>query len=253
MPIPRVIPCLLLDDDGMVKTVRFEDPRYVGDPVNVINLFNRFEVDEISLLDIRATVEGREPSYDLIEHLASECWVPLSYGGGIGHIEQIRRILSLGVEKVVIGRAAASDPAFISAAASIFGSQAVIVSVDVRRRGSRYEVFVESGRRGTGITHEDYARRAEALGAGELLLNAVDRDGVMAGYDLDLIRSVSAAVTIPVIACGGAGERTDLRLALDAGASAVAAGSLFVYRGRERGVLVNFPERPALEALLVGR
>lgn len=248
-----MIPCLLLEDDGLVKTVRYGDPRYVGDPVNVINLFNRFEVDEITLLDIRATVDGREPPYELIEHLASECWVPLAYGGGIRGTAEIRRILSLGVEKVVLGTAAAVDPNLISGAAGVFGNQAVIVSVDVRRQRSAYEVFVESGRRGTGKAPEAYARQAEELGAGELLLNAIDQDGVMKGYDLDLIRRVAEAVTIPVIACGGAGERADLPLALRAGASAVAAGSLFVYRGRERGVLVNFPERPALEALLVGR
>ncbi len=235
----------------MVKTVKYADPRYVGDPVNVINLFNRFEVDEITLLDIRATVDGREPPYELIEHLASECWVPLAYGGGVRSTDEIRRILSLGVEKVVIGKAAASDPDLVSEAAAIFGSQAIIVSVDVRRRRAGYEVFVESGRRGTGLAPEAYARRAEALGAGELLLNAIDQDGVMAGYDLELIRQITEAVAIPVIACGGAGERGDLALALGAGASAVAAGSLFVYRGRERGVLVNFPERPALEALLL--
>lgn len=236
----------------MVKTVRFEDPRYVGDPVNVINLFNRFEVDEIALLDIRATVDGREPPYELIEHLASECWVPLSYGGGISGVEEVRRILSLGVEKVVIGTAAATDADLVTEAAAIFGSQAVIVSVDVRHGRHGYEVFVESGRRGLRSKPEEYARRAEGLGAGELLLNAIDRDGTMKGYDLDLIRRVSEAVTIPVIACGGAGERDDLPLPIRAGASAVAAGSLFVYRGRERGVLVNFPERPTLEALFTG-
>jgi imidazole glycerol-phosphate synthase subunit HisF len=236
----------------MVKTVRYENPRYVGDPVNVINLFNRFEVDEITLLDIRATVDGRKPPYELIEHLASECWVPLAYGGGVRSTDEIRRILSLGVEKVVIGSACVTNPRLISDAAAIFGSQAVIVSIDVRRRRTDYEVFIESGRRGTGTSPEAYGRQAEALGAGELLLNAIDQDGVMAGYDLELIRRVSASVTVPVIACGGAGERADLPRALGAGASAVAAGSLFVYRGRERGVLVNFPERPALEALLTG-
>jgi len=234
----------------MVKTVRYSDPRYVGDPVNVINLFNRFEVDEIALLDIRATVNGVDPSYSLIEELASECWVPLAYGGGIQDLEQIRRILKLGVEKIVIGTAAADSPALVRAAADTFGSQAVVVSIDVRHTRGGYVVCVESARRSVGLEPVAYAQRAAAMGAGEILLNAVDRDGTMEGYDLALIEAVSRAVDVPVIACGGAGDRADLAGPLLRGASAVAAGSLFVYRGKERGVLINFPERDALEAML---
>jgi cyclase len=250
--IPRVIPCLLLDEDGMVKTVRFDSPTYLGDPINVVNLFNRFEVDEIVLLDIRATVEDRTPDTGLIEELASECWVPLTYGGGIRDIEQARAILAAGVEKIVLGTAAADKPELIRDAVGEFGAQAVVVSVDVRpARGGGYQVFVESGRRGLGTGPSAYARRAQDLGAGEIFLNAIDRDGTMAGYDTDLIRDVAAAVSVPVIACGGAGERADLAKAIKVGgASAVAAGSIFVYQGRERGVLINFPERRQLEALL---
>jgi cyclase len=250
--IPRVIPCLLLGEDGMVKTVRFDSPTYLGDPINVVNLFNRFEVDEIVLLDIRATVEDRKPDTGLIEELASECWVPLTYGGGIRDIEQARAILAAGVEKIVLGTAAADKPELIRDAVGEFGAQAVVVSVDVRpSRGGAYQVFVESGRRGLGIDPAGYARRAQDLGAGEIFLNAIDRDGTMAGFDTDLIRDVAAAVSVPVIACGGAGERADLAEAIKVGgASAVAAGSIFVYQGRERGVLINFPERGQLEALL---
>jgi cyclase len=250
--IPRVIPCLLLDEDGMVKTVRFDSPTYLGDPINVVNLFNRFEVDEIVLLDIRATVEDRIPDVGLIEELASECWVPLTYGGGIRDIEQARSILAAGVEKIVLGTAAADRPDLIRDAVGEFGAQAVVVSVDVRPgRGGAYEVFVESGRRGLGIDPAAYARRAQELGAGEIFLNAIDRDGTMAGYDTDLIQVVAASVSVPVIACGGAGERAHLADAIKVGgASAVAAGSIFVYQGRERGVLINFPERGQLETLL---
>jgi cyclase len=246
-----VIPCLLLDDDGMVKTVQFKAPDYLGDPVNIVNLFNRFEVDEIALLDIRATTEGRRPPFELIDRLASECWVPLSYGGGIRSFQDARTVFSCGVEKVVIGTAAADDPELVTTVAAQFGSQAVVVAIDVKagRRG-RYDVFVESGTRSVQSDPVAYARRAEALGAGEILLNAIHRDGTMSGYDLALIEQVSAAVGIPVIACGGAGSRGDIPGPVrQAGAAAVAAGSIFVYQGQERGVLVNFPERSQLEQM----
>lgn len=234
----------------MVKTIRFGDARYVGDPINVINLFNRFEVDEITLLDVRATLLGSPPPFELIERLAGECWVPLAYGGGITGLDQVRRILGSGVEKVVIGTAAADRPDVITETASVFGAQAVVVAVDVRRGRQGYEVCVASGTRPVSDDPAAYARRAEALGAGEILITSIDRDGTMEGYDLDLISTVAAAVRVPVIACGGAAQRADLPLPIRVGgASAVAAGSIFVYRGRERGVLVNFPERAQLEAL----
>jgi cyclase len=243
---------LLVDEDGMVKTIRYRDPDYLGDPINIINLFNRFEVDEIALLEISATRWKRPPPFELIERLASECWVPLSYGGGIRTVEDARRILGIGVEKIVLGTIAADDPGLISRAAATFGNQAVIVSIDARStRPGEYEVFVESGTRALGTDPVVAARRAEELGAGEILLNAIDRDGTMEGYDLELIRNVTEAVRIPVIACGGAGNRADLaRPIREAGAAAVAAGSLFVYQGVERGVLVNFPAREQLERLL---
>lgn len=248
-----MIPCLLLDDEAMVKTVRFEDSAYLGDPINVINLFNRFEVDEIALLDVRATVSGRPPPFELIERLAAECWVPLSYGGGITSLDDVRAVLSSGVEKVVLGAVAAARPELIGEAAGIFGSQAVIVAVDARRVGSGgYETFVESGRRGLGMDPAAYASFAASQGAGEILVTSIDRDGTMEGFDLELIGSVASAVDVPVIACGGAGERAHLTEPIRAGASAVAAGSLFVFRGRERGVLINFPDRPQLEALFAG-
>ena len=248
-PIPRVIPCLLLDDEAMVKTIGFEDSAYLGDPINVINLFNRFEVDEIALLDVRASVEGRPPPFELIERLAAECWVPLAYGGGIRTLGDVRTVLSSGVEKVILGTIAADRPALIGEAAAVFGAQAVVVAVDARRSGSGYEAYVESGRRALGVDPATYARRASDAGAGEILLTSIDRDGTMEGYDSELIGLVADAVDVPLIACGGAGDRADLPEPIRAGASAVAAGSLFVFRGRERGVLINFPDRPQLEAL----
>ncbi len=248
--IPRVIPCLLIEDEAMVKTVRFGSPTYLGDPVNVVNLFNRFEVDEIVLLDIGATPRGMAPAYELIAELAAECWVPLTYGGGVRDVESARRVLASGVEKVVIGTAAADDPGFVTLASGEFGAQAVVVAVDAVRRAGAYEVVVDHGLRGTGVDPRTYARRAEMLGAGEILLNAVDRDGTMSGFDLELIQAVTDSVSVPVVACGGAGTRGELAdPVVVAGAAAVAAGSIFVFRGPERGVLINFPERDQLEAL----
>jgi imidazole glycerol-phosphate synthase subunit HisF len=235
----------------MVKTVRFEEGAYLGDPVNVINLFNRFEVDEITLLDVRATVEDRPPAFDLIGNLAAECWVPLSYGGGIRTIDDVRRVLSSGVEKVVLGTVAADDPALVTEAARIFGTQAVIVAVDARRTSKGgYETYVASGTRPLGVDPGSYARLAANRGAGEILVTSIDRDGTMEGYDVELIGPVAEAVDIPVIACAGAGDRADLAIPIQAGASAVAAGSIFVFQGRERGVLINFPDRAYLEELL---
>jgi len=248
--IPRVIPTLLLDDEAFVKTMGYREPRYVGDPVNVINLFNRFEVDEIVLLDIGATTRQREPAFDLIGQLAAECWVPLAYGGGITTYGQARRILSLGVEKVVLGTAVDRHPGLLGEIAGTYGRQAVVASVDVRRDGSRFDVFVEHATRRVSRDAAAYAMRAVDLGAGEILLNSIDRDGAMSGYDLELIRAVTAAVSVPVVACGGAGERAHLPIPiLAAGAAAVGAGSLFVFQGRARGVVVNFPQRSELEVL----
>jgi imidazole glycerol-phosphate synthase subunit HisF len=239
-----------VQDEAMVKTVRFDDGVYLGDPINVINLFNRFEVDEITLLDVRATVEGHPPPFELVERLAAECWVPLSYGGGIRSIEDVRRVLTSGVEKVVLGTVAADDPQVVAEAARVFGSQAVIVAVDARRVApGSYETYVASGTRPLSIDPASYARLATSRGAGEILVTSIDRDGTMEGYDVELIRLVADAVDVPVIACGGAGDRGDIAIPIGAGASAVAAGSIFVFQGRDRGVLINFPERRQLEAM----
>lgn len=250
MQIPRVIPLLLLSDETFVKTSRFRDPRYVGDPLNVINLFNQFEVDEIVLLDIGATVGHREPQYDLINDLAAECWVPLAYGGGVRSVAQARRVLESGAEKVVLGAALADEPGVAVEIATVYGRQAVVGSVDVSPVGSDYAVFVESGRRQVTVGVEDYARRAVELGCGEILAHAIHRDGTMKGYDIDLVRRIVEAVPVPVIAAGGAGSRADLAAPIRAGAAAVAAGSIFVFSGAGGGVLVNFPARAELERIL---
>lgn len=252
MLIPRVIPCLLLSDGAMVKTRKFKKPGYVGDPINVVSLFNRFEVDEIALLDIRATVRRQPPDIELLAELAEECWVPLTYGGGVTDLRQIELIILSGVEKVVLNSAIADDMRLAEEAAKEFGSQAIVGAVDAGKRlWGGYDVYVESGRRNLGISPAERAHRLQSVGVGEILLNSITRDGERVGYDLKLIRSVTEAVDLPVIACGGAASRDQLaEPVLLAGASAAAAGSLFVHRGAERAVLVNFPERAELESLL---
>jgi cyclase len=252
MLIPRIIPCLLIENGAMVKTRRFGKRTYLGDPVNVINLFNRFEVDEIVLLDIGATAASRPPGIGLLRELAEECWVPFAYGGGITDLKQIEAIIFAGVEKVVIGAAAAKRMDLVADAARQFGSQAVVGSIDAKKRlWGGYDVRAANGKLSVGNDPAARARVFQDAGAGEILLQSIDRDGEMSGYDLDLIRRVTEAVDIPVVACGGASSRSDLIRPIQAGgASAAAAGSLFVFSGPERGVLINFPERHELESLL---
>jgi cyclase len=248
--IPRVIPSLLLSGRRLVKTRRFRDPTYVGDPVNAIRIFNEKEVDELVVLDIGAARERSGPNFALLADMASECFMPLAYGGGLETVDQMARVLSLGVEKVVLNSVAARTPAIVEAAAARFGSSSVVVSMDVRRpRFKGWRVFSHGGTLDTGSDPVAYSRRMEALGAGELLVNAVDRDGTMLGFDLELVRAVSSAVSIPVVAAGGAATVAHLKSAIDAGASAVTAGSMFVFQGPHRAVLITFPPRRELEAL----
>jgi cyclase len=246
-----VIPCLLVENGGMVKTRKFGKRTYLGDPVNVINLFNNFEVDEIVLLDIAASAQGKEPDFELVTTLAEECWVPLTYGGGISQVRQIEKLIRGGCEKVVLGTSIANDLRLVSEGARDFGNQAIVGSVDAKRRlFGGYETRVKNGSYRLNIPPAVRARQLEEAGAGEILLQSIDRDGEMNGYDLELIASVTAATDLPVVACGGARERTELAEPVkQAGASAAAAGSLFVFSGIERGVLINFPDRNFLESL----
>ncbi len=247
----RVIPCLLLRGWGLVKTVKFNHPSYVGDPINTVRIYNEKEVDELIFLDIEATPQQKSPPFKLISELAGECFMPFTYGGGIKSIEEIQRIFSLGVEKVAINSHAAENPGFIREAAKKFGSQSIVVSMDVKKTFlGKYRVCSSGGEKNTRASPVPYARRAEKLGAGEILLTSIDRDGTFDGYDLDLTRAVTEAVSIPVIACGGAGEIDDFgRVVKEAGASAAAAGSLVVYQGRQRAVLINFPSKSDLGRL----
>lgn len=248
---PRVIPALLLKGQGLVKTVRFKDPRYLGDPINIVRIFNDKEVDELIFLDITATPDQRRPAFELLGKITSECFMPLGYGGGIRSLDDVKMLLGLGVEKVILNTAAVERPELVSEVAAYAGSQAVVVSMDVKRSLlGKYEVFTHCGTKGTGLDPVRHAQEMERRGAGELFVNSIDRDGTMQGYDLDLVRRVAEAVDIPLVACGGAGKVEHLAEAIRAGASAAAAGSLFVFQGPLRGVLIRYPSREELSRLM---
>lgn len=247
---PRVIPCLLLHKGGLVKTVGFDKPKYVGDPLNAVRIFNEKEVDELMVLDIDATVEQREPDYALIRNLAAECRMPLSYGGGVRTVEQFERLVGLGVEKVAVSCAALEDPELVHAASLRVGRQSVAVVLDVRRRGDGWEVYTRRGRQASGRDVVAVAREAQARGAGEIVINSIDRDGAMKGYDLDLVRRVRAEVSVPMTVLGGAGSLADIdALVREFHLIGAAAGSLFVFKGVYRAVLINYPSRTDKDAL----
>jgi len=245
MAFTRIIPVLLIRGSGFVKTRRFKDPVYLGDCFNTVRLFNEKEADELIFLDITASPNNRPPPFDFLRELASECFMPIAYGGGIRNLEDMRRLFNAGFEKVSINTQAAKTPGLIRDAAREFGGQSIIVSIDVRRKlFGRYEAFVNGGRDGTGLDPISIARQAADLGAGEIMLTSIDRDGTLEGYDLDLIRCVADAVPIPLIACGGAGTQEHFRDAMyKGGASAVAGGSFFVFQGKHRAVLITYPAR----------
>lgn len=247
---PRVIPCLQIAGGELVKTRRFKDPLYLGDPINAVKIFNDLDCDELIVVDIRATLDKREPDYELIEELASEAFMPLAYGGGISSVEQVRRILSIGFEKIVISTAA-GEGKLVSAAAAIFGSQSIVVSVDVRKTLlGRREVWTRSGTRNTGLEPRAYAAQMESYGAGELFVQSIDLEGSRTGYDIALMKEISATVKIPVIACGGAGNLEDVNLLLKSSSiAAAAAGTMFVLHGKHNAPLISYPRPNEIAAL----
>ena len=237
----RVIPVLLLQGEGLVKTVNFKNPKYVGDAVNSVKIFNDKEVDELALIDITSLNDRTEPNFELLKDITSECFSPLSYGGKVRSVEQIRKILGIGVEKVIINTAALEDPEFLKRACMEFGSSTIVGSIDVKKDiFGRSRVHTSNGRRNTGRTPLEVIKQFEECGVGEILLNSIDRDGTRMGFDLEMINTLSKSVTIPVIACGGANDVDDFILALKNGASAVAAGSKFVFNGRHNAVLITY-------------
>lgn len=242
---------LLLKNGGLVKTTHFKNPVYVGDPINAVKIFNEKEVDELILLDITATNEKREPNYKKIEEIVSEAFMPIGYGGGINKLEQIEKLFKLGIEKIILNSVAHSNPNLIKQAAQIFGNQSIVVAIDVKKDLlSKHRIFTHSGGKAENIELISFLNMAENYGAGEILINSIDRDGTMKGYDVALIGKVSKNVSIPVIACGGAGNTSDFSAAIKTGASAVSAGSLFVFQGAFKAVLISYPKYSDLEKVL---
>ncbi len=247
----RITPCLLVHNNGLVKTVGFANPKYVGDPINAVKIFNEKEADELIVLDIDASVRSAAPNLQLIGHLAAECRMPLCYGGGIKTAEQARRIIGLGVEKVAISSAVIENPALIGQIAEAVGSQSVVVVCDVRVVGERYQVWTHNAKHNSGKSLEEVVRDAERLGAGEIVVNSVNNDGLMKGYDLVLARRVRELTRLPMTVLGGAGSLDDIgRLIEVCGVVGAAAGSLFVFKGQYRAVLINYPAQQVKDDLM---
>ncbi len=240
---PRVIPCLLVQDKGLVKTVQFKNPKYIGDPINAVRIFNEKESDELMVIDIDATSLNKEPDYKMIENLAAECRMPLCYGGGIKTAEQALRIFSLGVEKIAISSAAINTPGLVSEIADRVGSQSVVVVLDVKKKLiGGYELFTHNGKKATGKNPFEFAAKMDNLGAGDIVVNSIDQDGVMKGYDLVLIQKIRQSMTLPLTVLGGAGALQDIgNLIKEYGIIGAAAGSLFVFKGVYKAVLINYP------------
>lgn len=249
---PRIIPSLLIQDNGLVKTVNFKNPKYVGDPINAVRIFNEKEVDELSIFDIDATAKGLEPNYSLIERIANQSRMPLCYGGGVKTVEQAQRIFGLGIEKIALSSAVVQNPQLITEIAERVGSQSVIVVLDVKKKlFGGYEVYTHNGKKSTGINPFKFAEEAQRLGAGEIVINSIDQDGVMKGYDMGLIDKVREQISLPLTVLGGAGSLSDIKQVIDKhGIIGVAAGSLFVFKGVYKAVLINYPTFEEKEKLI---
>lgn len=248
---PRIIPCLLIHNKGLVKTTKFTDSKYVGDPINAVRIFNEKEVDELIVLDIDATVEGRGPNFELIAKLAAECRMPFCYGGGVTTAEEVRKLISLGVEKVAISASAINDPTLVTRVANDVGRQSIVVVLDVKRKIlGGYEVYTHNGKQSTGKSPEELAKLFQEMGAGEIVINSIDNDGTMKGYDFKLIERVWESTSVPLSVVGGAGSLDDIsRLVSRFNAIGAIAGSLFVFKGAYRAVLINYPNQIIKESL----
>ena len=245
---PRVIPVLLLKDKGLVKSRKFDNHLYIGDPINAVKIFNDSKADELILLDIMATREKRLIPVEIVMDIGHEANMPFAVGGGIRALEDIRSIIGAGAEKVVINTFAAQNPEFIRQAADTFGSSTIVVCIDVKKNSSgKFETWLINGSKPTALAPKEFACMMEYQGAGEIIVQSIEKDGMMNGYDIDLIRSITDSVNIPVVALGGAGNVNDLQRAyFEANANGLAAGSLFVYKGASKGVLINYPEKTEL-------
>ncbi|WP_418179079.1 AglZ/HisF2 family acetamidino modification protein [Aliarcobacter lanthieri] len=251
---PRIIPCLLVHNKGLVKTVKFKDGKYVGDPINAVKIFNEKESDELMVLDIDSTVEGREPDYKMIENLATECRMPLCYGGGIKTVEQAIKIFNLGVEKIAISSVAIENPKLIIDIAKEVGSQSVVVVLDVKKKMfGGYDVYTHNGTKKTKIDLEKFIVELQSLGVGEIVINSIDNDGIMKGYDLSLIEKIKPLINVPMTVLGGAGTLEDIKKLIDKfGIIGCSAGSLFVFKGKYKAVLINYPKKEEKINLIKG-
>lgn len=250
---PRIIPCLLVKNKGLVKTIQFMNPKYVGDPINAVRIFNEKKVDELMVLDIDATSENRDPDDKMIENLAAECRMPLCYGGGVKRVEQAQRIVELGVEKVALSSAALNKPDIVTRIAEQVGSQSVVVVLDIKKRliNGKYEIWTHNGKRNTERCPIEFAQKMESLGVGEIVINSIDNDGVMKGYDFSLVDRIRESTSVPITVLGGAGSLEDIgRLIRKYGIIGAAAGSLFVFKGVYKAVLINYPTRREKDALI---
>jgi cyclase len=248
----RIIPCLQLIDESLVKTVKFGDHGYIGDPINTVRIFNELEVDELCFLDIRATIEKRAPNFEVLHQIADECFMPLSFGGGVRDAETAKKILSIGFEKILLNTAAYETKQLVTEIANHFGNQSVIGSIDVKKNiWGKYQVYISDGKKKIDIDPIEWAQELESLGAGELLITSMDNDGTWKGYDLEIISKIVQSVRIPVIANGGAGNIHHIEeVVKKTNVSAVALGSMVVYQAKGLGVLVNFPDRLKLESFI---
>jgi imidazole glycerol-phosphate synthase subunit HisF len=250
----RVIPVLLLRKGGLVKSIRFKNFKYVGDPINAVRIFNEKEIDEIVVLDIDAGRERRGPNFLQVGELAGEAFIPMAYGGGISTIDEIKKLFYLGIEKVVLNHQAFANPSLITEAAKLVGSQSVVVSIDVKKNFlGKYKIYIKNGTESIGMEPMAFALKMQEAGAGEILLNNIDRDGTYEGYDLELIKTLSHGLKIPLIACGGASGLDDFANAINSGASAVAAGSIFVFQRPHNAVLISYPSQKELKENVYSR
>lgn len=249
---PRIIPCLLVHEKGLVKSVQFKDYKYVGDPINAVRIFNEKESDELMLIDIDATSNKSEPDYRLIENIASECRMPLCYGGGIKNVYQAQKIFALGVEKIALSSILIQSPSIIADIASKVGGQSVVAVLDIKRKlFGGYEIYINNGRKSTGINPIDFVKKIEAFGAGEIVINSIDEDGMMNGYDLKLIEQIRNSTALPLTVVGGAGSLNDIQTLINKfGIIGASAGSLFVFKGVYKAVLINYPSRSERDSLI---
>ena len=249
---PRLIPVLSIINDDLVKTTQFSNPRYLGDPVNAVKIFNGKMVDELCILDISASKEEKEPNFDLLRDIAAQAFMPLSYGGGLTTMKQVKQIIQMGYEKVVFNTSLLSNPSLIKDAVSFLGSSGVVAAIDVRKEHNRYNVYSKSGTDKFDSSLEEIIEYVQQLGVGEIIINSIDNDGMMTGYDVELIKIVSSLAHVPVIANGGAGEISHFKNAIQAGAQAAAASSFFVYYGKQKTVLITHPSEIEINQLWEG-